>query len=246
VMADAILGIFRSIANWVSSRDEDYRSPIGPKMARSKAKSRDRVLNDDELRVFWAATGKLGTYGVIARVLLLTGQRRQKVTMMKWTDIKHGVWHLDTEENEKPNCGRIKLPSLALTLIEAQPRLNRTPYIFAGERERSAFNAFGQYAIKLDELMRAELPDMKRHTLHDLRRTMRTRMSQIGIEPHIAERCLGHIVGNQIERTYDRHDFFPEMSAAFDLLASHIREIVQPPPANVVPLKRRVRVRIEA
>jgi hypothetical protein len=36
------------------------------------------------------------------------------------------------------------------------------------------------------------------------------------------------------------------MAAAFEALANHVRDIVKPPPANVVTLKRRARVRITA
>lgn len=237
-MADAILSIFRSIANWHSSRDEDYRSPIGPKMKRSKAKPRSRTLTDDELRLFWTVTGSMGTFGALARVILLTGQRRSKVNFMKWSDIKAGTWHLETAENEKPNCGRIKLPKPVLAIIEAQPRIDRNPFVFTGERGRGAFNSFGQYAIALMKEMRAVLPEMPTHTMHDLRRTMRTRLSRIGIEPHVAERCLGHIVGNQIERTYDHHDFHDEMTQAFEAFAAHVISTVQPPPPNVVRLPR--------
>jgi integrase len=240
-MADAILGIFQAIANWHCSRDEDYKTPIGPKMKRSKTKrKRERVLDDPELKAFWAATGELGTFGAILRVLLLTGQRRSKVCSMKRTDIKDGVWHIHTEENEKPNPGLIKLPKLVIAIIEAQPRLdNQTPYLFPGARCRRPFNAFGQFAIKLDKMMHKSLPDMKPHTIHDLRRTMRTRLSRIGVEPHIAERCLGHIVGNANEKIYNQHPFYDEMSKAFAAFAAHIHELVTPPPANVVKLSGR-------
>ncbi|WP_246550510.1 tyrosine-type recombinase/integrase [Bradyrhizobium liaoningense] len=240
-MADAVLGIFRQIANWVESRDEDYRSPVGKKMRRSDSKPRDRVLSDDELRAFWWATGELGTFGALARTLLLLGQRRQKVALMKWTDLRGDVWHLATATREKANVGRIKLPRMVLDIIETQPRLNHNPYVFAGSRKSGAFNAFGQFAIALDRKMREKLPDMPEFTIHDLRRTNRTRLSRIGIDREVAERCLGHIVGNQIERTYARHDFFDEMTRAFQALADHVRDLVAPAPPNVVSLKGKKR-----
>lgn len=236
-MADAILGIFRAIANWVESRDEDYRSPVGKKMKRSDAKPRDRVLSDEELRVFWWATGDLGVFGALARTLLLLGQRRQKVALMKWVDLRGNVWHLATAPREKPNVGRIVLPQMVLDIIEAQPRLNANPYVFAGSRKSGPFNAFGQFAIALEKKMHEQLPDMPGFTIHDLRRTFRTRLSRIGIDREVAERCLGHIIGNQVERTYARHDFNDEMTHAFQALADHVRDIVTPPPANVVSLK---------
>jgi integrase len=150
-MHDAILALFKSIVTFYSSRDEDYRSPLGPKMKRYQGKSRSRVLNDDELRAFWKATATLGTFGALARVLLLTGQRRQKVTMMRWDDISEaGMWSLATEPGEKPNVGMIQLPKMVLDLIMAQPNQHRNPYVFAGERKRKSrvFNAFGTHATR--------------------------------------------------------------------------------------------------
>lgn len=236
-MADAVLGIFRQIANWVESRDEDYRSPVGKKMKRADSKPRDRVLNDDELRVFWWATGQLGTFGALARILLLTGQRRQKVALMKWADLRGDVWHLATAPREKPNVGRIALPRLALDIIESQPRLNNNPFVFAGSRKQGEFNSFGQHAIALNKMMREKLPDLPEFTLHDLRRTFRTRLSRIGVDREVAERALGHVIGNAIERVYSRHDFADELTRAFQAMADHVRDIVAPPPANVVNLK---------
>src|SRR4029077_3061911 len=113
-----------------------------------------------EIRALWNATAKLGTYGALARVCLLTGQRRAKVTHMKWADIKNGVWTLGHEPNEKPNCGMIKLAPFVLSIIEAQPRIEKNPYVFPAMRKRRAFNAFGQYQLELTKLEREELPDM--------------------------------------------------------------------------------------
>ena len=71
-------------------------------------------------------------------------------------------------------------------------------------------------------------------TLHDLRRTARTLLSKCpGVTPDVAERCLGHaIVG--VRGTYDRHDYQPEKTAAFDKLAALISRIVDPPSGDVV------------
>ncbi|WP_330925001.1 tyrosine-type recombinase/integrase [Candidatus Sororendozoicomonas aggregata] len=44
-------------------------------------------------------------------------------------------------------------------------------------------------------------------TVHDLRRTSRTLLSKIGVEPWVAERCLGHAIPG-IEGTYNVDDYF--------------------------------------
>jgi integrase len=46
-------------------------------------------------------------------------------------------------------------------------------------------------------------------TLHDLRRSCRTGLSKLRIQPHIAERVLGHSQ-EKIAGTYDLHDYLDE------------------------------------
>ena len=46
---------------------------------------------------------------------------------MRWEDISiDGTWTIPTEDREKGNAGSLLLPSLALDIINAQPRLSRT------------------------------------------------------------------------------------------------------------------------
>lgn len=239
-MAHAVFLIFRSIATFHAARDDDFNSPFVKKMGRYKTKQRTRVLNDDEIRAFWRATAKLDTFGALARVCLLTGARRTKVQLMRWKDIRDGIWYLGLENNEKPNCGVVKLTPIVCSIIEQQPRLEGNPFVFPAMYKRGPFNAFGQFQGKLMELMRKEIPSMPSHSLHDLRRTFRTRLSKLKIEPHIAERCMGHVVGNAVERAYDLFEYIDEKTAAFAALSAHIQEIISPPPsANVVKMIRR-------
>ena len=53
MMADKTLALIRTIMNWHAARSDDFRSPIVRGMARAKAKARERVLSDAELRAVW-------------------------------------------------------------------------------------------------------------------------------------------------------------------------------------------------
>jgi integrase len=57
--------------------------------------------------------------------------------------------------------------------------------------------------------------------IHDLRRTARSLLSRAGVNPDVAERCLGHRMGG-IRGVYDRHRYLDEMRAAFEALAGQI------------------------
>jgi integrase len=72
--------------------------------------------------------------------------------------------------------------------------------------------------------------------LHHLQRTARSLMSRAGVNPDIAKRCLGHVIGG-VRGVYDRHKFVEEMRHAFEALATQIERIVLPV-ENVVAMTR--------
>src|SRR6516165_3751691 len=123
--ADEVLKIAGGIFRWYATRHEDYASPVIHGMHRysQKENSRERILNDDELRAVWKQAESNGSFGAFLRLLLLTSQRREKVAKIKWDDLSpDGRWVIATEAREKPNAGELVLPQAALDIIGAQPR----------------------------------------------------------------------------------------------------------------------------
>ena len=97
--ADYALDIVRRICNWHATRDDNYNSPVvrGMRRTNPKEQSRHRILSDDEIRKVWKATDPATSFGVIVRMLLLTGQRLDKVASMRWEDVSEdGVWTIRT------------------------------------------------------------------------------------------------------------------------------------------------------
>jgi integrase len=251
-MADYILATLRSIMTWHQSRDENYVSLIVKGMRRNKAKkARERILTDNELRRVWQAAGECGTFGAWLKFALLTAQRKEKIKTMRWDDIADDEWTIRTEQREKGTAGVLRLPQLALDVIEdqRQRRIAGNPYVFAGSlrgrRRASAkkpglptFNSFSKAKADLDTKL-SDLPDW---TLHDLRRTARSLMSRAGVPSDHAERVLGHAIAG-VEGVYDRHRYFDEKAEALNRLAHEVENIISPPPANVVALPKRKRPR---
>ena len=232
--ADMVLAIIRKMMNWYATRNDDYTSPIVLGMARSKPAEhqRKRILNDEEIRALFTAAGEAGTFGAILKVLLLTAQRRAKVTAMKWDDIVNGEWQIASEAREKGNAGSLRLPPLILDIIEAQPRIAGNPYVFAAGNGTGPFNSFSQRREEFDQ----KLPGMPPWVLHDLRRTARSLMARAGVRPDIAERVLGHAIPG-VEGVYDRHHYADEKAEALTRLAGLVANIVDPPQGNVIAIR---------
>jgi integrase len=222
------LQVFSSLANWYAAREDDYRSPVVKGMRRGAPAKRDRVLNDDELRAVWAAAD--GQFGAFVKLALLTAQRKEKVASMKWDDLDGNVWTIVTETREKGNAGELVLPDMALDIINAQPRYESNPYVFAG-RTGGHVNGWSKSKREFD----AKLEDVEPWTIHDLRRTARTLMERAGVRPDIAERVLGHVIPG-VHGIYNRHEYREEKAHALRALAGMIDNIVNPPADNVVTL----------
>jgi integrase len=239
--ADAVLATIRKLMRWYQSRDEDYTSPIVSDMRRDKRRpderARNRVLSDDEIRAVWKAAEAMGHgFGAIIRLALLTGQRREKIVSMKWSDIDDaGVWTIATEVREKGNAGAVKLPESALQIINAQPVLIGNSHVFASTDSRDAghFNSWSQRKAELDKTLPADMPAW---VIHDLRRTARTLMARAKVPDHIAELTLGHRQRG-IQAVYNRHEYEAEKAEALISLSQMIDRILNPT-SKVVPFRR--------
>jgi integrase len=235
--ADIVFALIRSVMMWVEDEEilDNYESPLRyrPKR-RGKNKrrggGRERVLDDEELKLVWQAAAKLGgQYGGLVRLLLLTAQRRQCLATAKWTEIVGDTWYIREEPGEAKGTGQVlQLPPLALEILKTLPRIKGNPWVFGvdDDGEHKPFNSFSQRKVELQELLPRPI---SRWTLHDLRRTARTRMEDIGIDMQTGEVVLGHALPG-VKRTYIRSQFKEKRADALLRLSQHIAGVVGVPP----------------
>ena len=237
--AHNLLGHVRSLFNWAIAT-EAYgleHSPcdrIRPRSFIGERVPRQRVLDDAELRVFWHATEQMGyPFGPLFQLLLLTGCRKTEIAGARWCEIDKGVLTIPAERFKSNAQHLVPLSSKALTIIESLPRLG--DYLFGGNKPVGSFD---KPKDRLDKLM----ADAVGHAVapfrtHDLRRTVRTRLSSLKVPTTVAEMVLGH--GKRgLERVYDQHLYLDEIRDALEKWAGLLRDIVEPPPANVFKLGR--------
>ena len=99
-------------------------------------------------------------------------------------------------------------------------------------------NGFSKGKDKLDQAMKVQLGGCAPSpwVIHDIRRTVRTRLSELRVPEHVAERVIGH-ARKGLLRIYDQHRYQDEMREALEAWEARLRAIVSPPPDNVVPLR---------
>jgi integrase len=76
-------------------------------------------------------------------------------------------------------------------------------------------------------------------TIHDFRRTARTHLAALGVDAHIAERCMNHKLKG-VEGVYNRHDYFDERKKALSEWAQLLTALeAGRADYNVVPLVKK-------
>lgn len=98
------------------------------------------------------------------------------------------------------------------------------------------FGTYGQ-GFKSWSASKAALKDgVAAWTVHDLRKTMRTGLGRVGVQPHVAELAINHCQEG-IKAVYDRGKYEGEIVAAFVRWADHVASVTDGAARKVVPLK---------
>jgi integrase len=203
---------------------------VNPVVGISKRKvetPRDRTLTADELTALWRAVDRLPELPrAYFRVVLLTGARRNEVRRMAWSefDLDEGLWRLPAGRNKSGREFELPLSPLVVETLRALPRVG--PMIFAldGKRPMTVHQLIER--VRRD----AGLIDVR---LHDLRRTLRTGLAQLGVSFEVAERVLNHAVPG-LQGVYNRHSYAAEKRAALALWAEHVLALAEKREATVV------------
>jgi integrase len=143
-----------------------------------------------------------------------------------------------TGSEAKPHM--VPLTDAMLEVIETLPRFENGKYLFSSQNGVRPIKAeyFSGPKIKLDELMRQLLGKLPDWTNHDIRRTVRTKLSALRIAEEVREAVLAHARPG-IKGHYDMHHCLDEKRDALTQWAAKLRDIVEPSKSVVVDLRSR-------
>jgi integrase len=176
--------------------------------------------------------------------LLLTGARPSEVRLMTWEEVSvdRSLWVIPADRFKSGREHRVHLSKQSLAIIDrAKVLKGDSKFVFpgsnalkrpAGSMEKMAVaRALSRIAERTKEIGGKKLRP------HDLRRTFRTMLSRVGVAPHVAELCLGHIEKETMRRVYDGHDYRAETTDAWDRAGAHIAAL-RSGGASVTPIER--------
>lgn len=201
---------------------------------KNSEQARDRVLVDRELRTVWQALPD-GDYGDIVKLLVLTGQREAEIGGLQWdeSDLDRGIITLPPARTKNRRPHTVPLSAPAAAILKAREQDGGRKFVFgAGQK---GFSGWSKAKLRLDEQVK-----IAPFVIHDLRRSVATGMSEIGIAPHVVEAVLNHISGAKagVAGTYNKSTYEAEKATALARWAEHLMALVEGRESNVASMRR--------
>ena len=220
ISANRLRALLHTVFAFGLARDLVEHNPVTGTPRPGVERQRDRVLTEDEIRVFWKATnpGELDdtmapAMSAFWRLRLVTAQRAVEVNTMRWSDIDldNAVWTIPSERSKNALAHRVPLSELALGIITSLPQFD--PYVLAGARgNRQRYEA-------------AKFIPVDGFKGHDLRRTAASYMASAGVPRLHIGKVLNH-AERGVTAVYDRHGYDAEKRTALNTWAAKLGAIL--------------------
>lgn len=206
---------------------------------------RDVTLRLDELAEIWRALHdpercKSDPVTVAAmKLLILTGQREREVTDAEWIefDLDAGLWKIPAARTKKERAHLVHLaPQAVAILTELKKITGQARHVFESPlRPGQALYGRAVNNALATLFARGALPNVTRCVVHDFRRTLVTRLPDLGFEPFIGHKIANHVLPGVLAH-YNHNSYEAQREAALKAWADRIEALATG--KNVVQLQR--------
>ncbi|AJJ05063.1 tyrosine-type recombinase/integrase [Yersinia pseudotuberculosis] len=233
VMAGMMLVKIKQIFNYSLRRNRISRNlltPLSVADVGDPIRTIDRYLNDKEIGLFWLAVDSSNlTYQnkLFIKLVLLTGCRGIEMRMVKKRDfdLERKTWAVREELSKTRRRFVRGISDSAVVILKEifalYPKFEQAfpPAKIQTDRPMSA-----GVLLSMAEQVGKQM-GVTDWAMHDLRRTVKTKMAELGVAPHVSEKILGHKMAGMLA-VYDHHDYIREQIEAADLWAGKIQACV--------------------
>jgi integrase len=159
------------------------------------------------------------TRGISARALeflILTGTRTGEVRKARWEefDLDRAMWTVPPERRKKEGTLRVPLCARAVEIVRSMAGLH-DEWVFSPRRRAPLSES------SMLECMRRKIDSAD--TVHGMRSTFRDWVSdQTSFGRDLAELAIGHVIGDDTERSYARSDQFEKRVPLMDAWARYV------------------------
>jgi integrase len=227
ILANQVRHAVSAVFTWAVKQEVVAANPCSLVDA-NPTHSRERILSDQELPIFWKEFDSAGLITSTAlKVLLLTGQRPGEVAHMRYEHIKQSWWEMPGKPvaelkwpgTKNSESHRVWLPPQVLELLAE----------LTDDEPLSSGPVFGENAFSsnLAKAMRSicSMLGAERITPHDLRRTHGTMITRLRFGRDAMNRIQNHREGG-IASVYDRHAYSDENKQVMEAVANKIMSLV--------------------
>jgi integrase len=244
VSANRTHSVLVTLFNWAVEDQLLDATPIAGLKKRGVERAKDRTLSDPEICVLWreleAANGMMDDVALALRVLLLTGQRPGEVAgarrqeLVDLDDPAKARWEIPPERMKGRRPHVVPLAPMARKLFRSAIERHQGDGVFGSRfssrdtlARHSLSRALQRAIARLDrrDKVAGSLIDNP-PTPHDLRRTVATGLSKLGIAREDRMAVLAHVVGDVHGTVYDKYERLKEKRAALVAWERHVATLI--------------------
>lgn len=176
-----------------------------PKPTKVRAVRHFAAMDWRQIPEFWSLLcEQQGVAALALRFVILTAARSGEVRGMSWAEVEGDVWSVPGERMKAGRPHRVPLAGPALAVLALAKPLDRN-LVFPGQRRHNPLSDMSLTAVlrRMAEAGQIDAP----YTVHGFRSSFRDWAAEATSHPReIAEHCLAHRVGSDVERAYARSD----------------------------------------
>jgi integrase len=229
VEANRTFEVVRRLFNWAIEEEilDDNRATKLPKP--SEETPRERTLTADELQMLWGAFDDTTPIvrGVF-RLMLLSAQRRNEVSRMRWADLdrREGWWNIPAELTKTKRPYRVPItPAMSAVIEEIEPLGLDPVWVFPraeGGGPVPETNVTRPFRKLIKDAGIAHLMP------HDILHTVTSHMTALGISQFDVGKVRHHTSrdSNATTSRYDHYAYDREKRRALDLWNARLLDIV--------------------
>ena len=194
---------------------------------------KDRRLSDEEIRTVWNVLAEMkGRQQLIMKFLILTGCRSTEIRTAKWDwfDFDERTWTIPASDYKTGKSVRRALPDAVVEMMSTIKETSVSRHVVTVSRYNGPEDDRPpmQPNVALFSAQIIAKTGMKTWSLHDLRRTVATRLSELGAPPHVVEKLLGHHMAGVMAR-YNLHDYLDDQRHWLEVWQNHLEKLIGQP-----------------
>ncbi|UUE37927.1 tyrosine-type recombinase/integrase [Pectobacterium aroidearum] len=235
VMANVMTSICKRAFKFCSNRGAIKANPlenINPKDVGSPSRRRDRKLSEKEIIQIWRFLDeKMSTEPrFILKFIILTGCRTAEIRLSKWSwfDFDDSTWTVPIDSYKTGVSVRRFLPPEAKAMLLERRNTVKTKHVVTSNRisKTQDFDRPIQAAVASNYAKSiVKKSGMSAWSPHDIRRTIATKLSEMGCPPHVIEKILGHQMTGVMAH-YNLHDYMDEQRYWLGVWEEYIMKVV--------------------